>query len=411
MSNNSMGGRWRWVGAVLAVALVWTLAGATSAWAQDIRIVKRGSEKTDIDLSGLKPSGQGANLVDVLKADLIRSGAFTVSGGGAAIAVRGSASVGGDGAVIEAEVLNVGSGVRFFSKRYAETSGRWRQAAHRLADDIVKAVTGKNGIASTRIVMVGASGRSKNLFMCDADGEGRVQLTQDNAPCMSPVWTPDARSIYYMSFHRGFPDIYRLDLDGRRRESISRYPGINTGPAVAPNGQQLALVLSRDGNPELYVMQLGSGRLQRLTRTRQSVEASPTWSPDGAQLAFVADRTGAPHVYVMSSAGGAEKRVSMRGTENVNPDWGPDGRLVYSSRREGRYQVCVLNPATGEETQLTGGGADYEEPSWAPNGRHIVVARTAGYHTDLYILDTLGDPEVRLTKLPGDWYSPAWSPR
>lgn len=397
--------------AILVVAMATGMLAMEPAAAQDIRIVKRGSEKTDVDLSGLQAAGQGANLVDVLKADLIRSGAFTVSGAGAALAVRGTASMGGSGAVIEAEVLNAGTGSRFFSRRYNESAALWRQAAHRLADDIVKAVTGNAGIAATRIVLVGSVGGRKNIYICDADGEGLRQLTQDNKPCMTPVWTPDARSIYYMSFHRGFPDIYRLDIDARRRESVSSYPGINTGPAVSPNGQQLALVLSRDGNPELYSMQIGSGRLQRLTQTRQSVEASPTWSPDGSQIAYVADRSGAPHVYVMSGTGGSAKRVSMRGTENVNPDWGPDGRLAYSSRREGRYQVCVLNPATGEETQLTAGGADYEEPSWAPNGRHIVAARTVGYQSNLYILDTLGGPEVRLTKSPGDWYSPAWSPR
>ena len=63
-----------------------------------------------------------------------------------------------------------------------------------------------------------------------------------------------------------------------------------------------------------------------------------------------------------------------------------------------------------EETQLTG-GADYQEPSWAPDARHIVCARSVNYHSELYVLDTLGDPEVRLTTLQGDWYAPAWSPR
>ncbi len=400
----------RWGLGVMGVGLI-LLAMAGPGMAQDIRIAKPGSGKTGIDLSGLRAAGQGANLTEVLRNDLVRSGAFTISAGGAALVVRGQASIGAAGATIQAEVLNSATGVRYFSRTYQEPTATWRRAAHRLADDIVQAVLNVPGIASTRIVMIGSVGGRKNLYICDADGQGLLQLTQDNAPCLSPTWTPDGRAVHYISFHRGFPDIYRLELENRRREVVSRYPGVNAGPAVSPNGQQLALILSRDGNPELYVMHLASGRLTRLTQTRQSVEAGPTWSPDGTQIAYVSDRSGSPQVYVIAAAGGAARRVSMRGRENVNPDWGPDGRLAFASRREGRYQICVLNPATGEEVQLTGGGADYEEPSWAPNARHIVAAKTQNYRSDLYILDTLGDPEIRLTTASGDWYMPAWSPR
>lgn len=397
-----------WVGVACVLSMV-LVAG--TGYGQDIRIVKRGSGKSDIDLSGLQATGQAAGLKAVLREDLERSGWFVVRDGGATIAVRGTCTLAGDSATIEAEVVNVATSSRFLGQRYGESASQWRRASHRLADDIVKAVTGKRGIASTRIALIGTAGGGKNVWICDADGQGMQQITRDNKPCMTPTWTPDMRSLFYMSFHRGYPDIYRIDLASRRRDSVSRYPGINTGPAVSPNGGQLALILSRDSNAELYVMQLGSGRLQRLTQTRHATEACPTWSPDGNQIAYVSDRSGTPHVYTIAAGGGTPRKVTMRGSENVNPDWGPDGRLAYSSRREGRYQVCVLNPATGEDVQLTGGGADYEEPSWAPDARHIVAARTVGYRADLYVLDTLGDPEVRLTTLQGDWYSPAWSPR
>jgi Tol biopolymer transport system component len=101
----------------------------------------------------------------------------------------------------------------------------------------------------------------------------------------------------------------------------------------------------------------------------------------------------------------------MRGSENVSPDWGPDGRIAFSSRRDGRYHICTIDPSTGRGEQHTGDNADHEEPSWARDARHIVYVRTVVYHADLYVLDTLGDPEVRLTTFQGDWYSPAWSPR
>jgi TolB protein len=158
-------------------------------------------------------------------------------------------------------------------------------------------------------------------------------------------------------------------------------------------------------------MDLRTRRLTRLTKTGQAAEASPNWSPDGRQIVFVSDRVGRPHLYVLSSHGGQEKRLTFRGRENVAPSWGPDGRIAYSSRREGRYHICVTDPRTGADTQLTSDYVDHEDPSWAADGRHIVYTRTEGYRSDVYVLDTMGDPQVRLTRLQGDWYSPAWSSR
>jgi len=186
---------------------------------------------------------------------------------------------------------------------------------------------------------------------------------------------------------------------------------VNAGAAISPDGRLMALTLSKDGNPELYIKNLGSGKLTRLTKTGTAAEASPTWSPDGKKIAFVSDSSGSPQIYIVSSRGGKARRVTHRGNENVSPDWGPDGRIAFSSKRSGRYQICVMDPERHTEEQLTSDYVDHEQPSWAPDGRHIAYARTEGYVSDVYILDTMGDAPLRLTRLKGNWYAPAWSPK
>ena len=111
------------------------------------------------------------------------------------------------------------------------------------------------------------------------------------------------------------------------------------------------------------------------------------------------------------TASGGEKRLTFQGSENVAPDRGPDGRIAYVSKQGGRYHIWTVNPAAGKHDQLTSGDFDDEDPSWAPDARHIVFTRTGGYRSQVYILDTRGDPPTRLTNLEGDWYSPAWSPK
>jgi TolB protein len=395
--------------------LMVTGALASGALAQDIRIVGDGSDgKITISLAGLS-AGAGAaerQFVETLRSDLNRSGWFTVTpGAAAAIQVLGTCRAAGASLEAQAEVLNAATRKSYFSRVYRGETSRPHVQAHVLADAIVEAVKGVKGIAATRIVMVGSREGKKDLYVIGVGGNDLVQLTRDGAPCLAPAWSPDARTVFYTSFVRGFPDVYRIDLEGGRRTRAAGYPGVNAGAKVSPDGRFLALVLSKDGNPEIYTLELGSGQLSRITRTPNAAEASPCWSPDGRQLAFVSDSTGSPQLYVASRSGGAPVRISFRGNENVSPSWGPDGRLVYSSRREGRYQLCIYDPKTRSESQVTAAVANHDSPSWAPDSRHIVYSRTEGYASSVYILDTMGDSQVRLTDLKGDWYFPAWSPR
>lgn len=258
--------------------------------------------------------------------------------------------------------------------------------------------------------MVGTAGGVKELYLCDADGGNLIQLTHDKTVSVAPNWGPRGKSIVYTSFLKHFPDVYKIDVVSGRRERIAGYPGLNTGASFSPDGRDVTLILSRDGNPELYVKNLASGRLTRITRTPRAVEASPCWSPDGRQIVYVSDKSGRPQIYSISRRGGQPKRLTRRGSENVAPDWGPGGLIAYASRLGGRYQVCVINPKTMQIEALPLDYADYEDPSWARDGRHIVCTRSRNYRSQVYILDTMGDSPVALVDYKGDWYSPAWSP-
>jgi TolB protein len=125
----------------------------------------------------------------------------------------------------------------------------------------------------------------------------------------------------------------------------------------------------------------------------------------------VSDRSGRPQIYLCHSSGGDARRLTFRGEENVSPDWGPDGRIAYSSRRDGRYRIVVDDPSTGKSEEVAADDANYEDPSWAPDRRHIIATRTKRFRSQLWMLDTMGDPPRLLTAQEGDWYSPACSQR
>lgn len=385
---------------------------AVNVLAVDVPIVKQGTGKTSADLSAIANSAgaKGGEFAAILAEDLKRSGWFTISPGDGAVVISGECSLRGGSIRADLAVGNRATGASYLRRSFRGSVPGLRYVAHEAADAIVRAVKDRPGMASTRILVVGRINGKQNLYLTDYDGRGMVQLTRDGTVCIAPGWFPNGRSVLYTSFHKGYPDVYRIDLSANRRTRIAGFPGLNAGADVSPDGQRMALTLSKDGNPDIYVMDISGGRLSRVTSSRYAAEASPSWAPDGKRIVFVSDKSGSPQLYVVAASGGGYKRITFRGNENVAPDWGPDGRITFSSRRAGSYHVCVLDSSLTREAQMTGGGADHEDPSWAPDARHIVCTITSGHRSNLYVLDTLGDPPVRLTSLAGDWYSAAWSP-
>ena len=398
---------------ILPAVIGASLLAAVMVNAADITVVKTGGAgKSLLDLSAIRASGTGATTFKkTLENDLKLSGWFQISAPGKGVLIASGSAADSGGKVSVTVKVASRAGKTYLSDRYSSTSSSARRLAHQVADEIVEAVKGVKGIASTRIMMIGSRSGGKDLYMCDADGGNFIRVTHDKAVCISPNWHPNGNSIVYTSYYQGNPHVYSINILKKSRRKISGFPGLNAGASYSPDGSRLAVALSKDGNPEIYTMSAAGKSLKRLTATRSASEASPVWSPDGKSVAYVSDRSGAPQVYVVAAAGGRERRVSNIGSENVAPDWGVDGKLIWSSRRGGSYNLVVYDPKTRRETQVTSDGFDYEDPSWAPDGRHVVCSRTGGYHSEVYLLDTLGDRPIRLTTINGEWYSPSWSPK
>ena len=380
-----------------------------------VRVTKGAGQKSSIDLSGLAAGDQPAQILkQALEGDLIRSGWFSKAAAGQGeFAVTGSGQTDGTTLRVECTVAGRGTQRTYLSEAYKRDSAEARKLAHQIADEIIEAVTGRKGMASGRLALVGNRTGKKEIYFCDADGRGLMQLTRDNNVSIGPNWSPDGRQLVYTSFLKGFPDVFMIELASGKRNRIANYPGLNTGATISPDGRDVALILSKDGNPELYIKSISGGSLTRLTATKKAAEASPSWSPDGSQIVYVSDQSGQPQLYVIGRGGGQARRLTSRGYQNVAPDWGANGYIAYASLLGGRWGISVIEPATLDGKQVSPGDADYEDPSWAPDGRHIACGRALKYKSQVSLLDTFPnpDPPFTLTDYPGDWYSPAWSPK
>jgi TolB protein len=355
-------------------------------------ITIRKGETTNVALRTLDGT-DGPAATKVLQNDLDLSGWFSLTPPERAnYLISGSAS----GGTIQGQVTDQRGGI-VLQKTY---SGGPRSAAHQFADDIVETLTGRKGIASSRIAFASSRTGRKEIYTADYDGANVRQLTRDGSISVAPAISPDGRKLAYTGYQSGYADIYLIDLASGARGRIVKFPGTNSGAAFSPNGGQIACTLSKDGNPELYVVGAGGGGARRLTSTR-GVESSPTWSPDGSQIIYSSDERGGPQLFRISAGGGSGQLISTGYNYCTEPSWSPDGTKVAFTARTGGFSIGVKDLQSGAANLVASG----EDPVWGADSRHLIFSTGSS----LVLFDVPTGRSVSIVTGLGKVSEPTWS--
>ncbi len=283
------------------------------------------------------------------------------------------------------------------------TGNNTRNAFFRAADAAVKATSGLNGFFASKLAFVSNRTGKDEIYVSDLFFGEMKQITNDRAFAMTPRWSPDGTRLIYTSFFKsGFPDIYLLNLASMRRDTFVSVQGTNSGARFSPNGQQVVMVLSGYGTPEISVAPVSGRPISRLTHS-DAVKSSPCFSPDGGQIVFACEP--GPGLYVMPAGGGSPRKLDGLSTYCAEPDWsrGDASKIAYTFREAGgRFQVGVLDLKTGKNEKVSKADYDGVEPCWLADGRHLIYTARAAGSRSLAILDTVSGRTVRLTGVPAE---------
>jgi TolB protein len=288
----------------------------------------------------------------------------------------------------------------------------FRQAAHRVADQVLQAALGTPGIAATRVLFV----KDGKVYQIDQDGAELKLVSASDRQAMSPAWASDGRRFAYMEFQAGRGQLFvQAMATGKRTPVATTGTALDFTPAFSPDAQTLAFSRATEEGTDLYTINLKDNCcLRRLTVGRFSDNLSPTFSPDGQRIAFVSTRSGLPQVYVMAADGTDQQLFApfdygVTGSSNA-PEWSPDGQSVAFHRDvAGTLQVFVLDVRTRTVRQLTSVGRN-EDPTWAPDSRHLAFVSDRSGYRQLWIID-LDTGRIRPLLQQSGARLPAWSPR
>jgi TolB protein len=337
------------------------------------------------------------------------------------VAARGLVKLRIDVSTVTYSLFDAGLGKPIDRATFAFTSGQAEALSGPIADRIIEKLSGEPGPFNSRLVFVRKEGRDKSLWVAEPDGTRARRITKRGTLNILPTWDHQGRAVYFTSYARGTPDLYRVLPTGGRWTAVSRREGLNTGAAVSPSSvtvggktyaRLIALSLSKDGNSEIYLLDEGGRIVKRLTN-HWGIDTSPSWSPDSRRIAYVSNRGGSPQIYTVSVASGARQRLTFQGNYNQTPAWSPKGDLVAFTGRDERnvFDVFTVNVNTLKIRRLTQDQGHNEEPSWAPNGRLIAFTSTRGGSSPrIWIMREDGRNARLLNKAMGAAITPRWSP-
>ncbi len=379
--------------AFFIAVLLGTCSVTAKADDQPIEIYKTNTYVVPIAISDF--SGE---VDSVLKFDLSVLGMEITSPDKAAFLISGAQ----DGR-LEGRLTTAGANQPLWARAYA--GGAARSQAHAFANDIVKEIRGTAPIFQSRIAFRLQEGSSTEIAVSDFDGYNTRALTHDGTLVAGPCWIPGGRELLYTSWTGGGEEILAHNLSSGQRRVFANYPGANLSPTVSPNGQRVAMILSRGGSPNLWVCNIDGSGLKQLTRTRDD-DSCPTWSPDSQEICFVC-RSGRAELQKVSASGGTAHNVRVAGVYGnmTSPEWSPDGKWIAFTSGSRNFTICVVPAEGGDAQRLVEG----EDPCWAPNSRTIIFGRQVGNKRILCLLDVPTKHVKDVRQISGSCSEPSWA--
>lgn len=215
----------------------------------------------------------------------------------------------------------------------------------------------------------------------------------------------------------GNSEIYALNLEDQSQARLT-YSNVaqDVQPALAPDSMQVAYVSNKDGNNEIYLGGV-DGRVPSNLTHNAADDQQPAWSPDGNWIAFTTNRDGNQEIYVMRSDGTQLRNLTNHAANDFAAAWfsirgvfGSEDWIAFTSTRDGNQEIYRVRADGMGLTNLTNNLANDYSPNGYLSGQTLVFVSERDGNPEIYTMNVNGGPVTNLTSNPARDLDPAFGP-
>jgi len=223
-----------------------------------------------------------------------------------------------------------------------------------------------------------------DVHLMTADGRNEVVVAEHPAEDHLIRWTPDGRSLVFLSDRSGTWDIWTVHITGGKQQGEPEllkkdFAWDSMVLGFAPDGSLYYGTQSSSGRLYNGAVDLETGKVlvpPAPVTTRTGRPSQPTWSPDGSNLAYISRRGSITNgiandlLTIRSAATGEERFLSPRLSYVGHFSWAPDGRSIIAlGIAETETGIFRIDTETSEITRLADQGLF---PKLCPDGKTLV---------------------------------------
>jgi len=251
-----------------------------------------------------------------------------------------------------------------------------------------------------------------SLWRQKLDSQEAIQLTDGDGYDYQPDWSPDGKSIVYVSYQKDAMELWLLDVASGKTAQLTNGGAVNVEPRWSPDGKRIVFVSTsfnkrfhifradvREGKLENAVRLTGETKsdLPRYYYSAYDMEINPVWTRDGQEILFVSNKGhihGTGGFWRMKAEPGATAREIHYEETNwkARPEFSPDGsRMVYSSYLGRQWHNLWVMPANGGDA-FPISYADWDETNvrWSPDGKQLGFVSNRRWNTEIVLKQVTG---------------------
>ena len=221
--------------------------------------------------------------------------------------------------------------------------------------------------------------------------ERTIAFTTNNGTWISLDVSPDGKQIVFDLMG----DIYSIPISGGKATRITSGLAYDVHPRYSPDGKSIAFISDKSGSDNIWTMDLDSKEDKQITKEKKHNFFSAAWTPDGEYLVGCKGRRNIKmHIYHKDGGAGSQLFSEPKNVKAIDPAFGADGKLLYFSRRNNawnynaqlpQYQIGTYDMEDGDMAIITSRYGSAFTPTLSPDGQWMVYGNRFEEETGLVL--------------------------